>query len=156
MFLFTCQLRLKNVVTELSFSDIFLTASHFAEKLPPVPMLELCCKQWGEPLCFTAWTVSVHEHHMCFHWLWNSLLIVWGHMFYQVWWDWGFWGLEKVSLSPGWSHAGLFQGSPALRATQRWTGEDLFSIRKLWWLVVAPFWPTLWAYLSCVCTRSTL
>lgn len=42
MFLFTCQLRLKNVVTELSFSDIFLTAVHFAEKLPSVPMLELC------------------------------------------------------------------------------------------------------------------
>lgn len=50
MFLFTCQLRLENVATELSFSDIFLTALRFAEKLPSVPMLELCCKQSRELL----------------------------------------------------------------------------------------------------------
>lgn len=56
MFLFTCQLRLKNVVTELSSPDIFLTAFHFAKKLLSVPMLGLCHKQRREPLC------SLHQH----------------------------------------------------------------------------------------------
>lgn len=49
MFLLTCKLRLKNVVTELSFSDIFSTALHFAEKFLSVPVLELCHKQRGSP-----------------------------------------------------------------------------------------------------------
>lgn len=67
MFLFTCKLRLKNVVTELSFSDIFLTALHFAEKFLSVPVLELCHKQRGEPLHSTGWTINIREHHMYFH-----------------------------------------------------------------------------------------
>lgn len=93
MFLFTCQSGMKNMVTELSFSDIFLTVLHFAEKLPSVPMLELCCKQKGEHLHFTGWTFSIHEHHLYSHWPWNSLLVVW------------FWGFLRVS--EGWRRFGF-------------------------------------------------
>lgn len=111
MFLFTCQLRLKNVVTELSFSDIFLTASHFAEKLPSLPMLELCCTQSKESLSFTEWTTTLCEHHMCFHRLQNSLLVAWDHVFCWMCQHLGPQGLEE-------GPSGSKQGCPALRATQ--------------------------------------